>query len=292
MYNNKTYERTNGNFIEQYSIKRIKEKITCDTCNHYIPVNKITNSVECSLCGSENKLNLDFWNRAINRGSFEKLKCEECNTEYDINDILYAIKNNTALACKKCGVNIKYRILPDECISKNKFKIIGVFNEILTKTDTNISSEIIKLECSNCGAPLETDGKSKIIKCNFCGTNNMLSQVAQLHLVPLKAHSFCILTLDRKWNPVEEEEKKEQEQKIKIKKARIKEINKLIQGHQKKIRELKVDKEKTLKEIHKLFFFNKQKEKKLKKDVNAIDEKISKISKKINQYNKERNLIK
>jgi len=223
-HNNKTYERTNGNFIEKYSIKKINEKITCDTCNHYIPINKITNSVECSLCGSKNKLNLDFWNRAIIRGSFEKLKCEKCNTKYDINDMLYAIENNTALTCKKCGININYRKLPTKYISKNNFKITGVFNELSSRIenkDTNIAMEV---ECSNCGAPLKIKDNSKFVTCDFCGTENAISQVTLQHINSLKVHPFYILIFDTKWDPVE------------------KEINKLIKHEKHKIKNLKLKK--------------------------------------------------
>ena len=355
-HNNKTYERTNGNFIEQYSIKRIKEKITCDTCNHYIPVNKITNSVECSLCGSENKLNLDFWNRAINRGSFEKLKCKKCNTKYDINDMLYAIENNTALTCKQCGLSLKHRKLPANSISKNNFKITSVFNELnsrIKNKDTNIAMEV---ECNNCGAPLKVKDNSKFVTCDFCGTENAISQVTLQHINPLKVHPFYILIFNKKWDPVEkekqEEEKREQEQNKKEKKARIKKLNKLIQNEEYKIKNLKLKKkelqpnendkpdnvtgvfiiivisiflimglvtifgpsgvdyiETTVIRYFVAFILSsiliiglfilfliiiggKDEDKELENKIKIIDKKISETLEKINQYNKEKSLIK
>ena len=316
-HNNKTYKITNGRFVESYSIKKIEAKITCDACNHNIPINKISNYAKCSLCGSKNKIKEVIWDYFIDIATLEKLKCEQCNIKYDINDMLYAIENNTALVCKNCKISINSRKLPTNYISKNNFKISGVFNETLAEVNTNETNNTIKIECSNCGAPLSANESSKFVVCEFCGTNNMLSQTTLQHLNPLKTHPFYVLILNRKWDPIEEDEKKEKKKLIHDKEEisnKIKKIKKIIKGllfalggiilltifegfyeldpKNKDINLVYIIPPIILLSIGIILLINMIKRKKLKNKLVTIDEKISKISEKINQYNKEKNLIK
>jgi len=214
IYSNKkhfSYTRNDDNFIEKYSCRKINKKITCDSCNHYIPVNEITKSVECSLCGSENKLGEIFWKDIKESANYEKLSCEQCKTEFQLQEMIDALENNTPLVCKNCGTSIKSRKLPPKHISYSNLHIVGVFNEISTKIDSTNEKAAIEVECSNCGAPLEIDGKSKFAKCSFCGTNNLISQITLQHLNPLKINPFFILTLDKRWDTEVEKRKREEE---------------------------------------------------------------------------------
>jgi len=242
------YSRKVGDIIEQYSCKKVYKKIVCSNCNHNIVINEVTKSVKCSLCNSTTELSDDFWKRLIKNSANETLKCNDCKKEYELDNIINAIETDSVLICKKCNKPLAIRKLPENYFEKDNLKIIGIFNEQKPNIEKPKDKKIISLECSNCGAPLETNGEERTVLCKYCGTNNLLSPELFIGYKQESYNPFYLFLFVDKWNfkelEIENERKrkskedairnavrktKQKEKKIKNKK-KIKKITSVIFG--------------------------------------------------------------
>jgi len=209
------YSRKIGDIIEQYSCIKINKKIVCSNCNHNIVINEVTKSVKCSLCNSTTELSDDFWKRLIKNSTSETLKCNDCKTEYKLDSIINAIEIGSALTCKNCNKSLPIRKLPENYFEKDNLKIISVFNEQKPNIEKPKDKKIISLECSNCGAPLETNGEEHTVLCNYCGTNNLLSPDLFTSSKQETYNPFYLFLFVNKWNFKEREIEEERKRKSK-----------------------------------------------------------------------------
>ncbi|MDD3627016.1 MAG: hypothetical protein PHV06_06815 [bacterium] len=194
-----------ADFPEKMNCLKVSLSIICTGCNGLIPVNGPVQKVKCIKCGTIKNLKGEHygWHNLLynifksslehhkNTGPSHSIKlsyvnewpkCSKCKHQLGAKHLnLNDIKNNQFI-CPKCHT-AKSISEPLKSIKKPYKSVLYIIDGIFETRNPGVKPiKVNKIEntpvtfnCSSCGAGLEINGDERIIKCEFCGSRNFIS---------------------------------------------------------------------------------------------------------------------
>lgn len=169
----------------------IELRTTCERCGDPLPVNAFTTRIPCWSCLHDNALTPERWSmllgsaleqaspHSIDKGVTESLELGQRTFEL-----------RWAPAHPPPG---EVRPRPSEMRAELFPGLVGVIGE---ETDTPPTRENITFQCSQCGASLSIDGRSRLVDCAHCHSTTQLSDEAWRRMHPPHALRRWYLVVD------------------------------------------------------------------------------------------------
>lgn len=182
----------------------IEAGMTCPSCEGYIPLNALVESIRCPACGTVHQLGLATWKTLLDdvvaeipfseegEGSsstifgnynyklqYGRLYPRYRDTRDDIpeDEILGALETGAAVG-KDTAVPTSVRPMPEFCRAEfpGILALIGEDTSLLPdegpgeEVELDQGSSPVAFQCPNCGGSLLVDGKGRKETCRFCDT--------------------------------------------------------------------------------------------------------------------------
>jgi len=208
-------------------------KSMCKSCGNPLPINSLSGTIYCDICGFINSFSVENWKSLINEnlgelrkfnegegrnskvfmGEYEfslllgkqKARCPDCKTT--IPDSHFVSENPGEYNCEKCGNIILIR-KPDEFVLKVLPFTLFLANEDSSRFETHKdglkmpkASKPVLFNCPSCAANLAIDGSARMINCNSCGSKIYIPDDLWQELHPVKSvMRWYIMMDDEKMN--------------------------------------------------------------------------------------------
>jgi len=214
----------------------IEAGMTCPSCEGFIPLNALVETIRCSACGTDHELGLPTWKTLLDdilvevpfleegegssstifgnynyRLTYGRLLPRYDGTKDDIppDDILGAI--TTGAVTQDGGAeSTSVRSLPVFCADEFKgiIALVGEDTSLLPGSDQDEEIELpdgsapIAFQCPNCGGSLLVDGTTRSETCRFCDTKVSIPDQLWQILHPAKMTKRWHLLLDPSQRPL------------------------------------------------------------------------------------------
>lgn len=182
----------------------------CSECGNDYPVNGLVRSVRCTRCGSRQPLSNAFWRGSVLDDVRNALPpgewgggvalggptlefwgippmCRKCYTlipEDSLTDAWHRSESGeiAAIECVACQEPHAARRPPDWAVEIFE-KLTFVFGEVTGEGGVEAPRPVV-FKCPSCLAPLQIDGKKRVVRCRYCEADVYLPDDLWLHLHP------------------------------------------------------------------------------------------------------------
>lgn len=190
-------------------------RVQCSGCREHIPLNNLVSSLRCHRCGELNQLDGEFWRehlvessgavrmivpgrqrgRACEVESSDTAACPECDATFDVASLAASTSSTT------CRQGHAIAVWPADPIALAAFPGARfVVAEPPATVAPTPGATLTVLACAGCGAPLDTDGSTRVITCAHCDATNVMSDA-----MSPKSRVFCIVVEDGRRERTEED---------------------------------------------------------------------------------------
>lgn len=130
---------------------------------------------------------------------WENPSCHACKRELDPSAVASAAVAGRPVFCTGCGAPVPLR-LPDDEERGWIWGVTCVVGETASRgnlLELPAQTQAVKFACLGCGAPLDADGKNRILRCSYCGADSYLPDALWLRLNPASRRIPWFVVLSR-----------------------------------------------------------------------------------------------